>query len=321
MPSLSKPVAALLAAGLVHEGLLDPDADVLRWVPELDGVRVLRRPDGPLDDTEPLAVPMTTRHLLTTTSGLGIRTTPTPLSRAMADAGVHPGLVGPRLSREELLARLAGLPLAFQPGAAWAYHTSTDVLGTVLERASGVELPELVAARVTGPLGTPSVSFDAPPPDRLAPAFWVDDEDAWYPVDPRDPDPSVLPTLASGLWGRADETLAVFDELARPRTPPPSAIEQIRVPALTDAQRTSAPDFLPPGYSYGWQVSVALEDDPRGPRRGAVGWMGGTGTWALVDPAADRSAVLLTNRGLDGPHGAPAVDAFLADVREAEPER
>ena len=320
LASLSKPVAALLAAGLVADGVLSAEDAVTRWVPELGGLQVLRHPEGPLDDTEPQAVAMTVHHLLTMTSGLGIGTSTTPLTRAMEAAGIHPGPVGPSLTRAEVLARLAALPLAFQPGAGWAYHSSTDVLSVVLERASGMLLPDLLRERLTGPLGTGSLSFEAPDPGLRAPALFVED-DVWRPIEPDGPRPDVLPTLSAGLWGSAPDVLRVLDELVRPTTLAPGDVEVVRRPALTDAQRESAADFLPPGYSYGWQVSVATEDDPQGPRAGSVGWMGGTGTLGIADPATDRTCVLLTNRGLDGPRGAVALEAFLGDVRDLDGPR
>ncbi len=72
LASVSKPVAALLAGILTSEGVLRPDDEICRWVPELDGVRVLRRPDGPLDDTVPAERPITVRDPLTFRSGHGV---------------------------------------------------------------------------------------------------------------------------------------------------------------------------------------------------------------------------------------------------------
>jgi CubicO group peptidase (beta-lactamase class C family) len=202
LASLSKPVAGLLAAVLVDEGVLAPQDEVRRWVPELDGVRVLRRPDAPLDDTEPLARPVTVHDLLTMTSGLGIRFDDTPLARAMAEAGVHPGPLPPEVDDVTFLARLAQLPLAFQPGAGWAYHTSTDVLSVVLARASGTPIDLLLADRLTGPLDTPSVSFVAPAADRRADPWFVDDG-RWRPVDPGGPTAPAMLTLPGPPEGYA----------------------------------------------------------------------------------------------------------------------
>lgn len=313
LASLSKPVAALLAAGLLAEGVLTLDAPIRGWVPELDGVRVLRDPAGPLDDTEPLARPVTVHDLLTMTSGLGIRFDDTPLSRAMAQAGVHAGPVPPALDDVTFLARLGRLPLAFQPGGGWAYHTSTDVLSIVLARASGVPLDRLLADRLTGPLGLSSLSFTTPAPEHRAEAY-ASDGQGWAPLEADGPsDPRML-TLSCGLWGAACDTARVLGELVAPSCLPASAAQAVRTSALTPAQLESARPIVPEGYSYGHQVSVALRDDPRGPRAGSAGWSGGTGTLGVADPAAGRTVVLLTNRGLDGPLGTGALDAALADL-------
>lgn len=319
LASLSKPVAALLAASLTAEGVLAPDDAIRRWVPELDGVRVLRDREGPLDDVEALVRPITVHDLLTMTSGLGIRFDDTPLSRAMGEAGVHPGPVPPALDDVTFLARLGELPLSFQPGEGWAYHTATDVLSVVLARASGMPLDRLLVDRLTGPLDTPSVSFATPAPHERADAYG-NDGGGWSPVEPDGPaDPAML-TLSCGLWGTAADTARVLGELVRPTVVPAEAAAAVRTPGLTPTQLAAARPILPDGYSFGHQVSVATQDDPQGPRRGSAGWSGGTGTLGIADPTADRTVVLLTNRGLDGPLGTGAFDAALddlwADVRE-----
>lgn len=313
LASLSKPVAALLTAHLTADGVLSPDDPIRRWLPELDGVRVLRDPQGPLDDTEPLTRPVTVHDLLTMTSGLGIRFDDTPLSRAMADAGVHPGPVPAELDASTFLARLGELPLAFQPGAGWAYHTSTDVLSVLLARASGTPLDRLLADRLTGPLDTPTVSFTAPAPDARAVAY-RNAAGSWEAVEPDGPRDPLMLTLSCGLWGSAADTARVLGELVRPSCVPADAATAVRTPALTPAQLEAARPIVPEGYSFGHQVSVATRDDPQGPRAGSAGWSGGTGTLGIADPAAGRTVVLLTNRGLDGPLGTGAFDAALDDL-------
>ncbi|WP_377642795.1 serine hydrolase domain-containing protein [Oryzobacter terrae] len=313
LASLSKPVAGLLAGILTTEGVLAPDDEIRRWVPELDGLRVLRRPDGPLDDTEALARPVTVRDLLTMTSGLGTRFVETPLTTAMADAGVHPGPVGPAMDDATFLARLGSLPLAFQPGSGWAYHTSTDVLSVVLARASGVPLDRLLADRLTGPLDTPSLTFATPDEGNRADA-WLVEGGTWARLEPEGPaDPQML-TLSCGLWGTAEDTARVLGELVDPTVVPDDAATRVRTAGLGPDQLAAARPIVPDGYSYGHQVSVATDDDPQGPRAGSAGWSGGTGTLGVADPAAGRTVVLLTNRGLDGSFGTGAFDAALADL-------
>jgi CubicO group peptidase (beta-lactamase class C family) len=312
LSSLSKPFAGLLAAAFLDEGVLSLEDPVTRWLPELGRLTVLPRPDAPLADARPLDEPPTVGHLLTMTSGFGIGVEETPLTRAMAGLGIHPGPTGPAMTEHEFVERLAGLPLAFVPGAGWAYHTSTDVLGLVLGRASGAGPEALLRDRLREPLGLSSPTFAVPAEEDRAPALFHDGD--WQHIEPGGPDPEAMPTLSCGLWATAADTLHVLDELARPVTVPARVAAEVRRPRLTDAQRDAAGGFLAPGYSYGYQVSVALGDDPRGPRAGSVGWAGGTGTLGVVDPGADRTSVLLTNRGLEGPRATDALDAFLADV-------
>lgn len=313
LASLSKPVAGLLATVLVDEGVLAPEDEVRRWVPELDGVRVLRTPRSPVDDTVALARPLAVHDLLTMTSGLGIRFEESPLTEAMAQAGVHPGPVAPDIDAGTFLARLGELPLAFQPGEGWAYHTSTDVLSVLLARAAGVTLDRLLADRLTGPLGATSLRFDVPPAGSRADA-WYDEGEGWTAIEPQGArDPGML-TLSCGLWGTAADTARVLAELVSSTLVREEASERVRSAALTDDQLAAARPIVPDGYSFGWHVSVATTDDPAGPRQGSCGWMGGTGTLGIADPRADRTVVVLTNRGVSGPLGTVALDAALTDL-------
>lgn len=312
--SLSKPVAALVTMQQVEAGALALDDPITTWLPELADLRVLTAPDGPLDATEPLRRPVLVRHLLTMTSGFGILRDETPLSRAMARAGIHPGPVPPALTTAEVVERLAALPLAFQPGDGWAYHTSTDVLSVVLTRAAGRGLDEIVEAGVRAALGLGVLGFSAPDPSPVA-TLYDPLPEGLVPTAPwglHAPPPFL--TLSAGLFATAPDYLRVLDELMRPTTVQPASAAVIRTAQLSDDQVRAAGDFLPPGYSYGFQVSVAVRDDPQGPRRGSFGWSGGSGCLAVVDPAADRAGVLLTNRQLGGPEGAPAFAPFLATM-------
>ena len=312
--SLSKPVAALVTMQQVEAGTVSLEDPVTRWLPELADLRVLTAPDAPLSATQPLRRPVLVRHLLTMTSGFGILRDETPLSRAMAEAGIHPAPAPPARTTAEVLEALAALPLAFQPGDGWAYHTSTDVLSVLLERAAGRGLDEVVDSGVREPLGLEVLAFS--PPDPAAVATGYDPEPVGLtPLDPwglHGPPPFL--TLSAGLFATAADYLRVLDELLRPSTVRPDSAALVRTAQLSADQVRAAGDFLPPGYSYGFQVSVAVRDDPQGPRRGSFGWSGGSGCLAVADPAADRAGVLLTNRQLGGPEGAPAFAPFLAGL-------
>src|SRR6266545_2045477 len=128
--SMSKPVTAAAAMILVEECKLRLDQPVDRWLPELANRKVLKRLDGPLDDTVPAKRPITVRDLLTFRMGIGLLLVPPdryPILQAMKEQKVD---VGPFLSTAEgpdaWMRGLGSLPLMAQPGERWLYHTGAD---------------------------------------------------------------------------------------------------------------------------------------------------------------------------------------------------
>ena len=183
--SITKPVGAALTLTLVRDGVVALDDPIGRWLPEAAEPRVLVSPDGALDDTVPAERPVTVRDLLAGTSGWGIVMERTPLQAAMIERGVFGSPLHRDVSADEFVERVASLPLAFQPGAGWLYETGIDLLGMVLTRATGRSLADLVAERVTGPLGMASTGFRATDATRLATAY-IPGPDGLAVLDPPD---------------------------------------------------------------------------------------------------------------------------------------
>src|ERR687885_1182151 len=148
--SITKPLGGALTLSLVRDGVLALDDPAARWLPELERPRVLVAPDAPLHRTVPAVRPITVRHLLTMTCGWGAVLEPTPLQAAMMERDVFPGPLPPALSGDEFVARVAALPLAFQPGEGWLYDTGMNLLGVLLARATGISLSDLFARRIFG---------------------------------------------------------------------------------------------------------------------------------------------------------------------------
>src|ERR687886_1115458 len=167
--SLTKPITAAAAMILVEECVLRLDAPVDPWLPELADRRVLRTLASPLDDTVPAHRPITLRDLLTMRLGIGLILAPPdqyPIQRAMAAADLAPGPNPPTVSPDEWMAHLGGLPLLYQPGERWLYHTAYDVLGVLIARASGQTFEAFLRERLFEPLGMTDTGF-AVPADRL----------------------------------------------------------------------------------------------------------------------------------------------------------
>jgi CubicO group peptidase (beta-lactamase class C family) len=308
--SVTKPIGGALTLSLVQDGVLALDDPIARWLPEAASPRVLEAPDAPLDRTVPAQRPITVRHLLTLTCGWGAVLQDTPLQAAMIERGVFPGPLPPAMSGDEFVATVADLPLAFQPGDGWLYDTGNDVLGVLLARAAGKPLSELVAERITGPLGMESTTFWTPDAHRLAAAYTprpgglevLDPPAGLFARAPR------FEELSSGLVSTAPDVLRFYGAMADGGGPVLTAesVALMTADALTDAQREQALPIVGPGASWGLATAVNLEAAEPGMAPGRWGWDGGTGTTARVDPARDTVGVLLTQRAMTG-----AQDGFV----------
>ena len=166
--SMTKPITAAAAMILVEESRLQLDEPVDRLLPELSDRRVLRRIDGPLDDTVPARRAITLRDLLTFRMGFGLLWGPqdaTPIQRAARD--LHLVAFGPPAPRAQpapdvWMRRFGTLPLMHQPGEAWLYNTGSDVLGVLVARAAGQPLETFLGERIFEPLDMKDTGFSVP---------------------------------------------------------------------------------------------------------------------------------------------------------------
>ncbi len=172
--SMSKPITGMATMILIDEGKLGLDQPVHEILPAFRDMRVLVNPEGPLEETVPANQPITIRMLLTHTAGLGYQIiSKGPLQKAFNQQG----LVGGRVSRMPIpgiepvtpapgLAawadRLAELPLMYQPATKWSYSASIDLLGRVIEVASGMGFEAFLKKRIFDPCGMISTWFQVP---------------------------------------------------------------------------------------------------------------------------------------------------------------
>ena len=169
--SMTKPITSVAAMILYEEGRLALTNPVSAFIPAFADVRVY---DGGSDQkqvTVPAAEPVRVWHLLTHTSGLtyGFHRVH-PVDAVYREAGFEWGT--PRgVDLAQACDIWATFPLLFQPGAEWNYSVSTDVLGRVVEVASGQRLDEFLADRILRPLGMTDTAFWAgfqPGPDAAS---------------------------------------------------------------------------------------------------------------------------------------------------------
>jgi CubicO group peptidase (beta-lactamase class C family) len=310
LASMTKPIVSVATLALAEAGLLDLDDPVTAFLPDF-------APAGP-DGAEAV---ITIRHLLTHTAGLsyGFLQEGEGLYR---QAGISDGIDRPGMTLEENLRRLARLPLRFAPGSAWHYSLATDVLGAVLSAATGETLPEIVANRVTRPLGMTESAFLATRPERLATPYADAPAAGLAPVRMTDPfvlpqpdagpvhfspgramDASAYASGGAGMVGTAADYMRFLEAIRLGGAPVLSAAGAAAF--VADAVPGMEIDLSGPGRGFG--LGVGTVRDPVAAETpasaGSWGWGGVYGTSCWVDPTARLSAVALTNTALEGTNG------------------
>jgi CubicO group peptidase (beta-lactamase class C family) len=317
--STTKPVTGAVTLALVGEGLLGVDDTVDELLPELSARRVLRRMDGPLDETAPAGRAITVRDLLTFTFGFGMALdmfmAPEPWPVVAAATDLHLATIGPPSPAEQpdpdtWIAALGSLPLLAQPGERWLYNTGASVLGVLLARAAGMPFADVLRTRLFEPLGMRDTAFWAPDTSRLATAYapMPDRLQVWDAPGGQWSAPPAFGDGAAGLVSTADDLLAFARVLLRGGEPvlTKDAVTAMTTDQLTPEQKARDTRGFLEGRSWAFCQSVVTD----GPHAGAYGWDGGLGTSWLVDPALELVVIVLTQRLFETAE-APAVHGDL----------
>ncbi|MBT2421104.1 beta-lactamase family protein [Streptomyces sp. ISL-22] len=341
MASTSKPVAMAPVMVLLDECRLRLDDPVEPWLPELADRRVLKRIDGPLDDTVPAQRPITVRDLVTSTFGLGIDLTSpsSPMMSAIFERGVYTQGAEPTPEPDEWMRRLGTLPLMRQPGEHWQYHVSHDVLAVLVARVTGRPFETFLRERVLAPLGMKDTGFHVPADDidRLPPSYAPDPKTGEFLVwdeaaGGRYSRPPAFQSGGGGLVSTVDDYHAYFRMLLRhgmhgtERILSRPAVQLMTTNRLTPEQQ-AARDALArnnvhvsfgQGLHGGWGLGMAVRTH-RGDYAsvGQFGWDGGTGTTAYADPDKQLTGILLTQVGMSTPDSARLIHDFWTTVYQA----
>ena len=217
--STSKPITAAATLAVIREGLLNLDDPVDRLLPELANRKVLRRIDGPLDDTVPAHRSITTRDLLTFTFGFGAALemfmAPSPTPVMAAEQKLNLFTLGPpnpagQPDPDTWLAGLGSLPLLAQPGERWFYNTGASVLGVLLARATGEPFADVLRTRIFEPLQMSDTGFWTEDVDRLATSYQPTPDGlvAWDEPNGMWSHPQRFSDGAAGLVSTAGDLLA-----------------------------------------------------------------------------------------------------------------
>lgn len=322
LSSLSKPIVSAAALALVERGTISLQDSVDTWLSDFEP----RMVDGS-------APKITIRHLLTHTAGLSYKFL-NPSGSRLEQENVSDGLDDTGLTLPKALKRICAAGLLSEPGSCWGYSLATDVLGAVMERATGVTLPDLVSRLITGPLNLDATSFsvadcgdlaipytNASPPARMKDGDRIPFGDGAGIVfcPTRILDLRSYPSGGVGMVGNAYEFLQFLEAIrqgGRPILDDDSAcalmtnqIGNLRV----NLELTSAWGF---GYGGAVLVDSALARTPQ--NVGTWKWGGVYGHHWYVDRSARMSVVVLTNTAMDGMMGT-FPEALLNAVYDVPP--
>lgn len=300
--SMTKPVTGIAAMILIDDGVLKLDQPVADFLPAFAKMKRLSSPAAAITDVVDVNQPITIRQLLTHTAGFGYTFTLSgPLKTAYEEAGLFganisrlpiPGLSGgaPAGSLAEFADRLAALPLAYEPATRWHYSVSLDVLGRVIEVASGISFDQFLQQRIFKPLGMTSTYFQVPqsevarfttnysplgpmlvPIDPAAASVYLEKPKAVYGgsalvCSARDYDRFLMMLLGEGAIGEA--------RILRPET------ARLAMSNLLDDKVQRKGTFID-GEGFGAGGRVSLPSSRTG--EGQFGWAGAAGTIAFVD--------------------------------------
>jgi CubicO group peptidase (beta-lactamase class C family) len=159
--SMTKPITSVAFMMLVEQGLVALDEPVHKYIPEWKNLGVFQAGTAPAFMTKPPTRPMQIIDLLRHTSGLtyGFQQR-TNVDAAYRDKQI--GLLDSAGTLDSMIASLADIPLEFSPGEAWNYSVSTDVIGYLVGKISGISFEQFLKERIFNPLGMADTDFFVP---------------------------------------------------------------------------------------------------------------------------------------------------------------
>ncbi|MBN8581292.1 MAG: beta-lactamase family protein [Anaerolineae bacterium] len=317
--SMTKPLTSTLALMLLDEGKFALTDPITRWAPEFSQMHVLRSSSGALDQTDPAERQITFEDLLTHRSGLTYADWHSgPIVKAYKEA--LGGDIDSEVLPDDWIARLATLPLIDQPGAAFHYGHSTDLLGLLIARIENAPLGDVFKRRIFDPLGMNDTGFTVPVDkhQRRADAYGFDASGQLCvlrngPGDsflPERPEGMAFVSGGQGLWSTVDDYLTFAQMFVNAGTVndvrllKPETFKRMVTNCLSEDQLLKARSILNTGHGFGLGVATVMDPLKAGLQlcgggMGAVGWPGAFGGWWRADPSNNSVLIFLTHNMLE----------------------
>lgn len=316
--SMTKPITGVAMMILYEQGKWLPSDPISKFIPEFAHLKVAKGVDaaGNLILEDPIHPP-TMQELMTHTAGFvyGFFGN-TPVDKEYQK-------VNPLDSKslQEMIEKLAKIPLAYQPGTKWVYSVSMDIQGYIIEKLSGQSLPEFIEEHIYKPLGMKDSGFYvlAEKQNRFATLYRSDEKGNVVPVPAFRREFNEKPVAPSGGGGsvttaedyfRFASMLANGGELNGVRIISPASVQLMSsnhlAPNLLTGEFGIGIQVMRPGFGYGYDCAVEFDPQlanlPDG--RGTFFWDGAAGTWFWIDPTNDVVFVGMIQRllGPDSPN-------------------
>jgi CubicO group peptidase (beta-lactamase class C family) len=305
--SMTKPISSVALMMLYEQGLFHLTDPISDFLPEFNGVKVWVN-EGELTG---LTRPITVQDLLRHTAGFsygGYAETGSPVDEFYDRAD----LFNKDITLEEMVGRIADLPLAYQPGEGWRYSVATDVAGRLVEVLSGMSLATFFAEKIFQPMGMTDTAYWVPPEKahRFAALYGPTETSALAAIDAAiggDYSPAVkLHAGGHGLVSTAADYLRFAQcllnegELDGARLLGRKTVELMTAnhlpPALLPIEYNGIVGTPRPAIGFGLGFSVVL-DPPRAGIMGSAGdygWGGYAETYFWINPVEQLIAILMT---------------------------
>ena len=310
--SMTKVITSAAAMMLVEEGKLTLADPVAKYVPEFKGIKVLTGGTADHPELADAARPVTVKHLLTHTSGLTYGWGDHPVAELYRRKKIFENA-----SLKEFAAKAASLPLVAQPGEKFNYGINTDVLGYVVEAASGMPFDRFVQTRILTPLRMTDTSFEVPKEKqgRVAKTYTV--RDGKLVENPPDELVGRIPTgvpyggmglySTIGDYARFGQMLLNGGQLDGARLLGRKTVELMTVNHLNDLAVPNIGANGAYGFGLGGSVRTDLARGNIPGSLGQFGWDGAAMTHFRMDPK-ERTVALVFFQHM--PFDVPTLELF-----------
>jgi len=325
MASMTKPIVSVAAMQLVEAGKLKLDDPVGKYIPSFMETEVLtdfNAIDTTWTSTTTEDIP-TVHQLLTQTAGVPYGFMNPPVNGAiLAKHGVPDLSTHLSMTIEETAAKLGDLPLMHEPGAQWMYGLNTDVLGRVVEVASGMKLDDYIRENITKPIGIEKLDFyfNDSLTNKLTKVF-LTGQDGLVMQAPQNMGPFYIPNYptegaktylsgGSGMTGTARDYFLFCQAMLNDGKLGSSQILKPETAQLMHKNQLDTISFPWGTGSFGYGFHVAEGETSR--PDGTYSWGGAFSTTFWIDPKNELIVIQL-RQVLQSPHN-PEIDGKLEEL-------